>query len=75
MSEYEIGSPRNPEKSNYIRRNRLQAGLSEATIIAQSSIDGGTMTTAKHKIDNESYLAFIKIWPLKFCIFIHFPKI
>lgn len=56
LSEYEIGSPRNPEKSNYIRRNRLQAGLSEATIIAQSSIDGGTMTTAKHTIDNERYL-------------------
>ena len=53
LTEYEPGSPKKPEKSNYISRNRLQAGLSDAVFIAQSGIPGGTMTTAKHAIDNE----------------------
>ncbi len=53
LTEYEPGSPKKPENSNYISRNRLQAGLSDAVFIAQSGIPGGTMTTAKHAIDNE----------------------
>ena len=52
LSEYPIGSPKKPEPSNYIQRNRLQAGISDAVFIAQSGIPGGTMTTAKHAIDN-----------------------
>lgn len=56
LSEYPIGSPKKPENSNYIRRNRLQAGLANATFIAQSGIPGGTMSTAKHAIDNEKEL-------------------
>ena len=47
VTEYEPGSPRKPENSNYIARNRIQAGLSKLVFIAQSSIPGGTMTTAK----------------------------
>jgi len=53
LTEYEPGSPKKPENSNYLSRNRLQAGLSYAVFIAQSGIPGGTMTTAKHAIDNE----------------------
>jgi DNA protecting protein DprA len=56
LSEYPIGSPKKPEPSNYIQRNRLQAGISDAVFIAQSGIPGGTMTTAKHAIDNEKKL-------------------
>ena len=52
LSEYPIGSPKKPEPRNYIQRNRLQAGISDAVFIAQSGIPGGTMTTAKHAIDN-----------------------
>ena len=56
LSEYPIGSPKKPEISNYIQRNRLQAGISDAVFIAQSGIPGGTMTTVKHAIDNEKKL-------------------
>ena len=56
LSEYPIGSPKKPEASNYIQRNRLQAGISDAVFIAQSGIPGGTMTTAKHAVDNEKEL-------------------
>lgn len=56
LSEYPIGSPKKPEPSNYIQRNRLQAGISDAVFIAQSGIPGGTMTTAKHAVDNEKKL-------------------
>ena len=53
ITEYQPGSPRNPDKSNYTERNRIQAGLSDLVFIAQSGMPGGTMTTAKHAIDNE----------------------
>jgi len=53
ITEYPPGSPKNPDKSNYTERNRIQAGLSDLVFIAQSGIPGGTMTTAKHAIDNE----------------------
>jgi DNA processing protein len=56
LSEYPIGSSKKIESSNYIQRNRLQAGISDAVFIAQSGIPGGTMTTAKHAIDNEKKL-------------------
>jgi DNA protecting protein DprA len=56
LSEYPMGSPKKPEISNYIQRNRLQAGISDAVFIAQSGIPGGTMTTVKHAIDNEKKL-------------------
>ena len=56
LSEYPMGSPKKPEISNYIQRNRLQAGISDAVFIAQSGIPGGTMTSAKHAIDNEKEL-------------------
>ena len=57
VTEYEPGSPRKPENSNYIARNRIQAGLSKLVFIAQSSIPGGTMTTAKFALDFQKLLA------------------
>jgi DNA processing protein len=35
-----------PERGNFIKRNRLIAGLSDATIVAESSAKGGALITA-----------------------------
>lgn len=56
LSEYEPGSPKVPHKGNYIARNRLQAGLSDAVFVAQTGLSGGTMSTVKHSIDNQKKL-------------------
>ena len=56
LSEYEPGTDDNPPNRNYLMRNRLQAGMSDAVFIAQSGIPGGTMTTANHAIDNKKAL-------------------
>ena len=37
-----------PEPENFLRRNRIIAGLCEATIIIESAIMGGSMSTANH---------------------------
>ena len=60
LTEYPPGSPKKPENSNYLMRNRIQAGISDAVFVAQSAIDGGTMTTAKHAIDNEKRIITYK---------------
>jgi DNA processing protein len=39
-------SDQKPEKSNFIRRNRIIAGLSDATIVVQSGLKGGALITA-----------------------------
>jgi DNA processing protein len=36
-----------PEPKNFIRRNRIIAGLSEATLVIESGIKGGAMATAE----------------------------
>ncbi|OFY50016.1 MAG: DNA protecting protein DprA [Bacteroidetes bacterium GWF2_49_14] len=36
-----------PEPKNFIRRNRIIAGLSEATLVIESGIKGGAMVTAE----------------------------
>jgi len=56
LSEYEPGTVDSPSNNNYLMRNRLQAGMSDAVFIAQSGIPGGTMTTANHAIDNRKTL-------------------
>jgi len=57
LTEYEPGSPRKPENSNYIARNRIQAALSEVVVVGQSSIPGGTMATAKFTLEYQKKLA------------------
>lgn len=37
-----------PEPENFLRRNRIVAGLCQATIIIESAIAGGAMSTARH---------------------------
>ena len=44
MTEYWSGT--NPDKENFIKRNRIIAGLSEATIVIESASKGGSLITA-----------------------------
>ncbi|MEY3499117.1 MAG: hypothetical protein RL308_786 [Bacteroidota bacterium] len=42
----EFWSNTNPEKENFVRRNRIVAGMSEATIVIESADKGGSLITA-----------------------------
>jgi DNA processing protein len=42
----EFWSHSNPDKENFVRRNRIVAGISEATIVIESAEKGGSLITA-----------------------------
>jgi DNA processing protein len=42
----EFWSSSNPDKENFVKRNRIVAGISEATIIIESAEKGGSLITA-----------------------------
>ena len=42
----EFWSTANPEKENFVKRNRIVAGMSEATIVIESAEKGGSLITA-----------------------------
>ena len=42
----EFWSTSNPERENFIRRNRIVAGIAEATIVIESADKGGSLITA-----------------------------
>ena len=42
----EFWSSSNPDKENFIKRNRIVAGISEATIVVESAEKGGSLVTA-----------------------------
>ena len=42
----DFSSPTLPERNNFIRRNRIIAGISDATLIIESGIKGGALITA-----------------------------
>jgi DNA processing protein len=42
----EFWSSSNPEKENFVKRNRIVAGMSEATIVIESAERGGSLITA-----------------------------
>lgn len=43
----EFWSTSQPERENFVRRNRIVAGISEATIVIESAEKGGSMITAE----------------------------
>ena len=44
LSEFWLGTT--PEPMNFVRRNRIIAGLSEATVVVESAVKGGSLITA-----------------------------
>ena len=44
----EFSTFHSPEPENFLRRNRVIAGLSHATIVIESGVAGGAMSTARH---------------------------
>ena len=42
----EFWSNTNPDRENFVKRNRIVAGLSEATIVVESATKGGSLITA-----------------------------
>lgn len=42
----EFWSTSNPEKENFVKRNRIVAGMSEATVVIESAEKGGSLITA-----------------------------
>ena len=49
VSEFPISMP--PSRQNFPRRNRIVAGLCEATIVVEAGTESGAMITARHAID------------------------
>lgn len=58
ISEYPIGTK--VAKGNFVNRNRIQAGLSFAVIVIESSIKSGTMYTAKFCREQKRMLCVLK---------------
>lgn len=55
----EYMSQTQPEKANFVARNRIVAGLSEATVVVESKHKGGSLITARLAFDyNRDVFAF-----------------
>lgn len=44
LTEFMSGT--NPDKQNFVKRNRIVAGISDATIVVESAVKGGSLITA-----------------------------
>lgn len=55
ISEYPIGI--SSFKNNFIERDRIQSGLSSATIVVECGLESGTMHTAKFAIEQKRILS------------------
>src|SRR5690606_36193967 len=42
----EFNSSQKPDRENFIQRNRIIAGLSEATVVVETAFGGGSVSTA-----------------------------
>ncbi|MDR0812127.1 MAG: DNA-processing protein DprA [Paludibacter sp.] len=57
VTEYMSGT--NPDRQNFVQRNRIIAGLSDATVVVESAISGGALITANTANDyNRDVFAF-----------------
>lgn len=45
LTEFPSGT--NPDKQNFVKRNRIVAGISDATIVIESAVKGGSLITAE----------------------------
>jgi len=58
LSEYIIGTGALP--NYFVERDRLQAGLSNATIVIQTGVKGGTMHAVNATLNSGKFLAVVK---------------
>lgn len=57
LTEYFTGT--NPDKGNFVRRNRIVAGMADATVVVESADKGGALITARLAGDyNRDVFAF-----------------
>lgn len=63
ISEYSIGH--SPRANNFVERDRLQSGLSQAVIVVETDVKGGTMHTVGFSKKQERYLACLANHPEK----------
>ena len=57
LTEYPTGT--NPDKGNFVRRNRIVAGMAHATVVVESAKKGGALITARLALDyNREVAAF-----------------
>lgn len=49
LTEYRTGT--NPDRQNFVCRNRIVAGLTDATIVVESAVRGGALITASLAMD------------------------
>ena len=54
ISEYPSGTT--PYRNNFLQRNRIVAGISELTVVVESEIKGGAMSTASQAFNNNRNL-------------------
>ncbi len=54
ISEYPIGT--RPQKNSFVDRDRLQSGLSEAVIVIETGVKGGSMHTARFAQEQHRWL-------------------
>ena len=57
VSEYPVGSK--PARSAFVERDRIQSGLSEAVLVIETGVNGGTMHTVRFARDQKRLLACI----------------
>jgi DNA processing protein len=55
LSEYSPGTRGRPEY--FIERDRLQSGISDAVLVVETDVKGGTMHTVKFSIEQQRWLA------------------
>lgn len=57
VSEYPSGT--RPFRPNFLERNRIVAGLADITVVVESEVKGGAMSTARHAFEYDREVAAV----------------